>query len=208
MDEFTHRDLGDQIPRRGNFLTLFLGRFLFWLLRWRIVGDLPNVRKSVFLCAPHTSNMDGIMVALTVLKLRINVQVMAKDSLFKPPFGGILKWLGGLPIDRSAANGVVGASVEEYNQQDQLWLGIAAEGTRHGADSWKKGFYHIALKAGVPITLAIMDYKTRQIRFPAAIEPSGDWDVDLEKILQHFKGVEGKYREKMSKPLKELNGWD
>ena len=198
-------DVGPDVPRRGNWFTLMLGRLALRLWGWKIRGELPNVPKVVFVCAPHTSNVDGLVAAAVAMALKVRIKLMAKHTLFKPPFGGFMRWLGGLPIDRGAAGSVVDASVAKFAEYDQLWVGVAPEGTRHGTDQWKTGFYRIAEKAGIPITLAVMDYGRREVRFPLTLMPTGDLAADMAKIMACFKGVVGHRPDRMSAPLKALN---
>lgn len=96
------------------------------------------------------------------------------------------------------------ATIERFNQEEQLWLGLAPEGTREYTQAWKTGFYHMAVGAGVPILPIAMDYKTRQIRFMPLFYPTGDIDADLPKIYAYYRGVEGKHFANMSKPLQDL----
>jgi len=196
--------VGSHVPRRGNALTRWLGRWLLRLWGWRVVDDLPDVPKAVVVCAPHTSNVDGLVVAGVVMALQVRIKVMAKHSLFRAPFGGFFRWIGGLPIDRDKAGGIVGQSAQKFSEYEQLWVGVAPEGTRKGADSWKTGFYRIAQKAGVPITLAVMDYGTRTIRFPLTFMPSGDVDADLARMMACYQGVIPHRPERLSRPLREL----
>ena len=195
---------GPAVPRRGNALTRWLGRRLLKLWGWRIVDPLPDVPRAVVVCAPHTSNVDGLVVAAVVMALQVRIKVMAKHSLFRMPFGPFFRWIGGLPIDRGKAGGIVGQSAQKFAEYPQLWVGVAPEGTRKGADSWKTGFYRIAMEAQVPIMLAVMDYGTRTIRFPLTFLPSGDQIGDMQRILACFRGVVPHRPERLSRPLKDL----
>lgn len=196
---------GPAVPRRGNRFSQWLGAVFLRLLGWRITGQFPDVPKAVIIGAPHTSNWDGVLAVAAVLALRLRIVLMGKHSLFKGPFAPLLRWLGLIPIDRSSAAGVVEQSVSRFHEREQMFLGMAPEGTRHSAKEWKTGFYRIACDAGVPIMLAVLDYGKREIRLPLTFMPSGDLDADMEKILACYRGVLPRRPERLSLPLREDN---
>ena len=173
---------------------------------WQLVGEVPNVKQLVMLAAPHTSNEDGWNAVMGILSVGIDFKLMGKKELFRIPLiGSFLKWGGMISIDRHKKGSTLQATLEQFNQRDQLWLGLAPEGTRSYTEKWKTGFYHIAVGAGVPILPIAMDYKTKQIRFMPLFYPTGDYDADLPKILENYRGVLGKHFEKMSQPLQDLH---
>lgn len=194
--------LGPQVPRRGNRFFQWLGAWVLGRMGWRITGEFPDVSKAVVIGAPHTSNWDGVVGVSTVLALRLRIALMGKHSLFRGPFGPLLRWIGLIPVDRDAAGGVVAQSVAKFAEKEQLFLGIAPEGTRHGAREWKTGFYRIAVEANVPIMLAVFDYGKRELRLPLTLYPSGDMHADMEKILACYRGVVPRRPERLSAPLR------
>lgn len=179
--------IGDAIPRRGNRFTRAVGRWLLWLSGWRLSGEIPNLPRFVVIGAPHTSTWDGLLMALLWLALGIDFRWMGKHTLFRPPFGRILQWLGGIPIDRSASHGVVAATIEAFQQRRQLILIIAPEGTRRQVSRWKTGFYHIASGAGVPIVPGVIDNAGRHVALTPAIYPTGDVEADMTRILERYQ---------------------
>ena len=198
-------NIGSHVPRRDNPKVAKLAGKLLAMSGWQIVGTVPNVKKTVMLAVPHTSNMDGWNAILAILKLGIDIKLMGKKELFQVPvIGRFLKWAGLIAIDRQKKGSTLQATIERFNQEEQLWLGLAPEGTREYTQAWKTGFYHMAVGAGVPILPIAMDYKTRQIRFMPLFYPTGDIDADLPKIYAYYRGVEGKHFANMSKPLQDL----
>lgn len=170
-------------------------RILLGILGWKKEGPLPGVRKFVLIAAPHTSNWDlPIMLALGFL-FRAKLFWMTKQSVFWGPFGYFLRWLGGIPIDRSKANGVVGQCIEMFNEHDDLFLAVPPEGTRKKVKVWKTGFYHIAVGAGVPIALGYLDYKRRRGGVGGVFYPTGDYDKDIKEIQAFYANVTPKYPE-------------
>lgn len=179
--------IGDALPRRGNRFTRVLGRWLLWLSGWRLDGEIPNLPRLIVIGAPHTSNWDGLLLGLLWLALGIDFKWMGKHTLFRPPFGRILQWLGGVPINRSANHGVVAATIETFQQRDQLILVIAPEGTRRQVSRWKTGFYHIAAGAGVPIVPGVIHNAARRVELTPAIYPTGDAEADISRILERYQ---------------------
>lgn len=198
---------GSNVPRRDDPNIAKLAAKYLKMRGWQLVGEMPNVKQLVMLAVPHTSNEDGWNAVMGILTLGIDVKLMGKKELFRiPVIGPFLKWGGMISIDRQKKGSTLQATLEQFNQQDQLWLALAPEGTRSYTDKWKTGFYHIAVGAGVPILPIAMDYKTKQIRFMPLFYPTGDYDADLPKILERYRGVLGKRFDKMSQPLQDLHG--
>ena len=131
----------------------------------------------------------GVLVR-SVIKLNINF--VGKDSLFKPPFGFIFKYLGGYPVDRSKSTNFVDAVAKLYNENERFALLIAPEGTRKKVTELRTGFYYIALKAKVPIIIMKLDWKNKTIAFNEPFFPSGEKEKDFEFIKQETKGLVGK----------------
>jgi len=165
---------------------------------WRVEGQLPDQPRYVIIAAPHTSNWDMPITLFMAFALRVNCYWMGKDSLFRWPFGGIMRWLGGMPIDRTKANNVVEQSVQAFAGQEHLVMVIPPEGTRKQVSYWKTGFYHIAHGAQVPIVLGYIDYKRKAGGIGPIIWPSGDIEADMRVIQGFYAGVSGKYPEKSS----------
>ena len=174
-------------PPRGLLVELWrgFGSAAMALGGWKIAGDWPDDPKCVVIAAPHTSNWDGIWMVMAAAKWRIRLRYMGKKSLTTGPFGGIVRWTGCIPIDRSKSNDVVAAMQAAFAAEAGLILAVPPEGTRVAVPKWKSGFYHIAVGAGVPITFAVMDYATKTVSLPATLWPSGDYLADL-KVIQGF----------------------
>ncbi len=111
---------------------------------------------------------------LVVLKLRLRVYWMGKHTLFPWGLGWLMKWLGGIPINRSASHNVVNETVRQYRENDELVVLIPPEGTRKKVERWKTGFYHIAHLAEVPILMGYVDAANKEagsLIFPAHRRP-------------------------------------
>lgn len=158
-----------------------VGSTLLRWLGWRIEGRLPNVPKQVVVIAPHTSNWDFLIGFLVYLALRMEAVWFGKHTLFRWPFGVVLRHFGGIPIDRARAANVVEAYVAEFARRERMLLALAPEGTRKRAE-WKTGFHRIARAAGVPIAPAAIDFGRRTVWFFDAITPTDDVDADLRRL--------------------------
>lgn len=158
---------------------------------WRVTGTPPTEKKFVLCGAPHTSNWDFPLMLMVMLKLGMDVHWMGKDSLFRFPFGGLMRWLGGIPIDRSRSNNTVAQMIEVYNKASDLMVLIPPEGTRSRVQRWKTGFYHIAYGAQVPIQLGFLDARTRTAGFGPLFWPSGDIERELPQIQTFFADKQG-----------------
>lgn len=194
------------MPRRGNAFSRCLGRLVLNWYGFRIVGAIPDAPKMVILGVPHTSNMDGVITFAAGLKLGLSLSVMMKDSMFRGLWNRPLKWLGGLPIDRSRSRGVVEATVDAFNAAEKLLLVIAPEGTRSAPEKWKTGFYHAAVGARVPILCGAINYRSKQVDFTPAFHPTGNFEQDWPELIQRFRGGYPQHPERASKPIADLLG--
>jgi len=164
------------------------------LAGWRIEGELPaGVRKCVLIAAPHTSNWDLPYTLMTAFVLRLHPYWMGKSSIFKPPFGPLMRWLGGISVNREQSSNLVAASVAALKAADgPVQLIVPPEGTRSKTRQWKTGFYYIALGAEVPIQLAYMDYSHKRAGLGPMFKPTGDIERDMEVIKAFYAPFRGK----------------
>ncbi len=164
------------------------------LFGWKVTGNFPKeYKKLVILEAPHTSNIDYFMGMLCIYAIGAKVNVLIKKESFFWPVGGLLKKLGGIPVDRKGTKNKVDTIASLFDKHDELYLGITPEGTRSLVHEWRKGYYYIALKAGVPILLASLDFKKKAGDFGPLLFPSGDYEKDFERIKEYYKGINAKH---------------
>jgi len=174
-----------------NRLLGLLSTLLLRLLRWRVVGQPPAQRRYVLIAAPHTSNWDFPLMLMAVLKLGLDLHWLGKSSLFPRPFAGLMRWLGGIPIDRSKSNDRVAQLAALYKSSEQLVLLIPPEGTRAQVERWKSGFYYIAHGAGVPVLLGFVDAGRREVGLGPLFFPTGDFAADLAAIQAFYRDKRG-----------------
>lgn len=167
------------------------------LTGWKVEGCLPpQAAKSVFIAAPHTSNWDLPYTLMVAFALRLNPYWMGKHTIFKAPFGPLMRWLGGIAVNRGQTNNLVEASAQAIRDADgPLQLIVPPEGTRSKTRYWKTGFYHIARTANVPIVMAYMDYSTKRSGLGPLFEPTGDVEADMNDIKAFYAPFRGRNAE-------------
>ena len=177
-----------------------LARWMLKLLGWRVDFQGFPTRQGVAIVYPHTSNWDFPIGMLAKWAMGVPANFWGKASLFSFPLvGAWMRWVGGIPIDRSSSKGVVGQMVhvfEEHKRDDRLlWLGLAPEGTRKRTPGWRSGFYQVALGAGVPLGIVRLDWGRRELRFVDFFTLSGNEAADYARLQTLFADVRGYHAE-------------
>ena len=181
-------------------------RLLLWVLGWKVKNTLPpELKKCVIIAAPHTSNFDFFIGRLAYFHTGIKTFFLIKKESFNFIMGPMLVAAGGIPVDRSKNTNLVDRLTEMFKNNDSFFVTITPEGTRKLTKKWRKGFYHIALKAEVPIALAYVDYKKKEGGYGPILTPSGDYEKDLKIILDFYQNVTPKYPEKSNFTPKKIN---
>ena len=162
---------------------------------WDVVGQVPVGGKFVLVGAPHTSNWDFPFTLAAVFIFRLKISWLGKDTLFKKPFGGVMRWLGGIPVDRDSEHGVVDQIANQLRESDRLVVAIGPSGTRKKKDYWKSGFYWIAHTAQVPILCGYLDYSRKEACLGLSFVPTGDIKKDMDRIRDFYQGIQGKHPE-------------
>lgn len=189
-------------PPLGPVSRALLWALLTWYRRngWTAVGDIPDARKFIIVGAPHTSNWDFVVFLGTVHARGRRARFIGKRSLFRWPFGGFMRALGGVPVDRGSRQDLVGQIVEQVARHDDFVMIVAAEGTRNRTTQWKTGFYQIAYRAGIPIVCAGPDYSARIAYYGPIIIPTGDYDADMKPAFAFFRSLKPKFPERSAFP--------
>jgi 1-acyl-sn-glycerol-3-phosphate acyltransferase len=172
-----------------------MGKLMYRLLLlfgWKIDPNPPvGLKKCVVVMGPHTSNWDFIIGRMTFAHYGVKAKFLIKKELFFFPFGPILKSLGGIPVDRNKGSNLTDQAVKFIKSQDEVFMVFTPEGTRSYNPNWKRGFYHIAQRANVPIYVGYIDYEKKIGGFHSLFEPTGDVNKDIQTIkdiLSKFKG--------------------
>jgi 1-acyl-sn-glycerol-3-phosphate acyltransferase len=180
-------------------LMRWISLFIFKMRGWRIEGRFPAIAKYVLIAAPHTSNWDFPITLCMTFALGGKIYWMGKNSLFRWPFQGMFKWLGGIPVDRSKSRNMVGQMIHQFSVNENLVLTIPPAGTRSNVMRWKTGFYYIALGANVPVVLGFLNYRVKVGGIGPVYLPTGDLDADMQQIRAFYSGIYGKH------PVQEMS---
>lgn len=162
---------------------------------WRPLGERPTAPKFVLIAAPHTSNWDLVLMLLFAIHFDLSISWVGKHTLFRPPLGPLMRWLGGIPVDRRASHDVVKHLAEVFAAADRLVIAVPTEGTRSRTEHWKSGFYWIARGAGVPIVLGTLDYARKLGGFGPTVAPTGDVKADMDVIRAFYADKIGRHPE-------------
>jgi 1-acyl-sn-glycerol-3-phosphate acyltransferase len=185
-----------------------VGRALLRLLGWRAVGEFPaGCERCVLIAAPHTSNWDLPFMILCAMAFELHIAWMAKHTVFRRPFGGFMRWLGGVAVARNPNSNVVDQMADLFKQREALVLAIAPEGNRFRTDHWKSGFYRIAQAAGVPIVPSVLDFAKRTAGFGPPVHPSGSLRRDMDALRATYAGKRGLFPERFG-PVRLLEEED
>ena len=176
-----------------------IARFIFYIKGWKMVGQVPDgLKKCIIIQAPHTSMTDFFIGWLASKVLRKKFRFMIKKEMFVFPIAGIIKKMGGIPVDRRNSQGVVKQIVNVFNTSESIYLIITPEGTRKYTNKWKKGFYYIAQAAHVPVLMGYLDYKNKICGLGIPLNISGNFDEDFIIIEDFYRGRHAKYPEKFN----------
>ncbi|MDC8831207.1 1-acyl-sn-glycerol-3-phosphate acyltransferase [Alteromonas gilva] len=173
-----------------------VGRCCQWWLNkrgWSLAGNMANEPRMVLIVAPHTSNWDFVLGVMYMLALGIRLSFFAKHTLFKGPLEGIMRRLGGLPVERSRAHGVVENMAARIGQSEQLIVALAPEGTRKAVYPWKSGFLYIAQNARIPVQCVGLDYQQKCLKFGPVLSVSNDLTASMESVYGFYRTVSAKY---------------
>ncbi len=183
------------------FRSPLMSRLMRWLAQlglrlsgWRIEGDMAAVAalpKAVVIGAPHTSNWDFPLMLAVAFSSGLEFHWMGKHTLFSWPFGAVMRWLGGIAIDRRTSNNTVSQMVTAFNGVDRMLVVIPPEGTRSRVARWKTGFYHIAHQAQVPIVLGFIDGGRKVVGFGPVMQPTGEVERDIADIRAFYRDMVG-----------------
>ena len=172
--------------------------FFLKLFGWNYELSIEIPDKCVICVAPHTSNWDYIIGMLFYTSIGGRPKVLMKKEWFFFPINYLFKSMGALPVDRKKKTSTTDQMVELFHSESHLQLAVSPEGTRRKNTQWRTGFYYIALKAGVPIILAYIDYSKKEVGVKKTFYPTGDVDNDIEEIKSCYTDVQAKHPRKFA----------
>jgi len=183
-------------------MVSWLSKKALRLIGWHTSGKLPQgIRQAVLIVAPHTSYWDFVIGRLTFWASHVNVRFLIKKEVFIFPIGFLLMKLGGIPVARGKRkNMMIDQVVDLFRENEDFVMVITPEGTRRQVRQWKKGFYMIAVKAAVPIALGFIDYSKKTGGIGPVIQPTGNFDKDMDFITDFYKDKTPRHPERFHLP--------
>jgi len=143
---------------------------------------------------PHTSNLDFFIGLLSKWAMGVPYRWLAKESLFRGPAGALMRYWGGLPVERrSAPTGATQRLADRINDAAWMWVAITPEGARAHRPYWKSGFYHLALAANVPLVLMALDYGRKELRVTETLTLTGVQDADMARLRAYYQDVTARF---------------
>ena len=179
-------------------LRTLCGWLLYKVCGWTKEVSVSHPKKYIICLAPHTSNWDFVLGQLYSHADGVKINFLMKKEWFFFPLGALFRRLGGIPVNRQKKGSMTDALAETARQSEVFRLCVTPEGTRKSNPEWKKGFYYIALKAGLPILLYGVDYERKLIQCTKVVVPTGDIDREMAEIKEYFKNFKGKHPEQFA----------
>lgn len=183
---------------RSRTLLQRAARSALAALGWRVEVTWPPEPRCIIIVYPHTSNWDFAVGYVAKLAIGLPVTWIGKDTLFRWPVAGLLRRMGGVPVNRRESTGLVRQLARELEDHERFWLAIAPEGTRAHQDHLKSGFYQLALATGVPVGLAFIDYRERVVGLERYVRMTGDPATDLATLRDAYASKRGKHADQAS----------
>lgn len=175
-----------EMPAFGSQFTRWLGTFLLDLFGWKIVGEFPPEKKMLIAVAPHTSNWDFVLAMLGVMALGVKISFLMKKEAFFWPLRNVFIYLGGIPLDRGAADDTVAQIARWYRDNEKVCVAITPEGTRGKVKKWKTGFLRIAHMSKAVLFIVAWNYPSKTIVLDRTWPVSDDFAGEAEEIRAYI----------------------
>jgi len=172
-----------------------LSKFLLKIFGWKTVGGVAPENKCIIIGAPHTSSWDFVISSLYYRAVGGVANVLVKKELFFWPIGGVIRSMGGIPIDRSKGANAIRQTIKLFNESEYLHLAISPEGSRKRTKNWKAGFHIIASETKVPIYLGSYDWGKKVVTLGVKFEITEDSKEDIKRMKDFYreKGIQGRF---------------
>ena len=186
----------EHLRANRSAFSQWFGRTILKLFGWHVEGQIPNLKRILIIGAPHTSNWDFVYAMATILGLNLRLRWLGKHSIFKPGVRWFMKWLGGIPINRSKPQDIVKNIAKLVEREKGIVIGLAPEGTRNKVEKWKNGFLLMAEATDCTIFMIGMDYLGKRVVLGDSFKPTGNHEADLASIMDYYQRFNGKYPDK------------
>ena len=186
----------EHLRANRSAFSQWFGRTILKLFGWHVEGQIPNLKRILIIGAPHTSNWDFVYAMATILGLNLRLRWLGKHSIFKPGVRWFMKWLGGIPINRSKPQDIVKNIAKLVEREKGIVIGLAPEGTRNKVEKWKNGFLRMAEATDCTIFMIGMDYLGKRVVLGDSFKPTGNHEADLASIMDYDQRFNGKHPDK------------
>lgn len=153
--------------------------------------------------APHTSKWDFYYGLMYFKANGLSPKFMIKKEMFVWPIKGILKKLGGVPIDRQRNVGQVKGIIEHIESNENFLLVMCPEGTRKKVKRWKSGFIKIAQHANIPVIVGFVDSGNHEMGIKGELDMSGTDDEIMVRLKKYYVGMQGVHPENFTTGLED-----
>ena len=159
---------------------------------------MPSIagnQNLILIAGPHTSNWDGIFGFAAILGLDAKITFFGKYTLFnKPILGRFLKYMGGIPVDKSKpGRGLTDVAIENMKKLNGSLIAMSPEGTRAKTEKMRSGFLRIAKAVEGQIFLGAFDFGNKRIFLDRFYSPSGNNEEDLQWVREYFMQYQAKH---------------
>lgn len=168
------------------------------LLEWKIIGEFPDIKKSVTIFAPHTAHIDAVYGKLGFVELGLKYTFLSKKELFFFPMNILMKKFGSIPVRGVKNQNAIYHTVDLLNNAEELHIVISPEGRVKKVSDWNKGFYHMAVKANVPIIVTYLDYSKKELGIKGVIHDTHDYNRVIKQLSEMYRDVSGKNPEQFA----------
>lgn len=181
-------------------IVQWLARWFLRVFGWKVEGLVPLVagnQNLVLIAGPHTSNWDGVFGFAAILGLDAKITFFGKYTLFnKPVLGRFLKYMGGIPVDKSKpGRGLTDVAIENMKKLNGSLIAMSPEGTRAKTEKMRSGFLRIAKAVEGQIFLGAFDFANKRIVLDKFYNPSGNNEEDLKWVRNYFMQFQAKHPE-------------
>jgi len=178
-------------------IVQWLARWFLRIFGWKVEGVVPPISGNenlILIAGPHTSNWDGVFGFAAILGLDAKITFFGKYTLFnKPILGRFLKYMGGIPVDKSKpGRGLTEVAIENMKKLNGSLIAMSPEGTRAKTEKMKSGFLRIAKAVEGQIFLGAFDFGNKKILLDKFYNPSGNIEKDLAWVREYFMQYQAK----------------
>ena len=178
----------------------WLARWFLRIFGWRVEGVVPPIAGNenlILIAGPHTSNWDGVFGFAAILGLDAKITFFGKYTLFnKPILGRFLKYMGGIPVDKSKpGKGLTDVAIENMKRLNGSLIAMSPEGTRAKTEKMRSGFLRIARAVEGQIFLGAFDFGNKRILLDKFYNPTGNNEEDLQWVREYFMQYQAKHPE-------------